>query len=333
MQDHDTFQPLSPFLKFNESSVPPLEEAVKHAYYHEDGTCFFDVDQYRLQIQYGEMKWQGMDQSTLIAAGKQLVEMSKEEFLALYLYTSEANPRDLSLYRNLNRDLTSSNRSLATKWAYYLHYLISALRKIPAQKMNQDLYRGVSRNLVSLNPAKYCKGKMIVEYAVTSTTCLFKTVVGFVGSGSSTIFTINGAFSARSITPYSAMPSEDEYVFSPTTRFQICSIAKLGLTTTIQMKQVPSLEDGFFQLENLSSLNNLESKPNSSAPLPTHPVSSLAISSFPGSLNSPHIPPSSSPYLSSSSSNSSSSSSSLPQVDSVHAIAQKSLLKGFPDSC
>jgi len=116
-----------------------------------------------------------------------------EECMALYLYTCEwksDNP-----YSLLNTSLTNPDRTSLQKWSHYLHYFLGGLRKIPKWKGNQDLYRGVSLDLVSMYPKKYKVGGKITWYSCTSTTTILNSIISFLPPAKPrTIFTINGVF-------------------------------------------------------------------------------------------------------------------------------------------
>eukprot|EP01124_Arcella_intermedia_P026877 TRINITY_DN5150_c1_g1_i5.p1 TRINITY_DN5150_c1_g1~~TRINITY_DN5150_c1_g1_i5.p1 ORF type:complete len:212 (-),score=63.55 TRINITY_DN5150_c1_g1_i5:55-660(-) len=165
-----------------------------------------------------------------------------DEFCAVYFYTAQWD--DKNLYSLLNASLTSKDySSTLPQWKYYLHYLLSAIQKIPKWQGSQDLYRGVSQDLVQQYPSRYKEGETITWYAFTSTTTNLKTVKSFLPEDKpSTIFTINGSFSGRCIQDYSAFQTEFEVLLPPGSRFQIISIMKFGNLTIIQIKQTPTFE-------------------------------------------------------------------------------------------
>ena len=247
--DGNVFQPLFPFVDLGGDSPLSLAEAIKMGFTQKDGVCALDSDQYLLHEAYGVTAFGNLDQNLLIQEGSQLELMSRDEFLAVYFYTTEWKPRSRSLYIHLNRDLTDKERSLSSKWKHYLHYFFSALRKIASRPIFQDLYRGVSRNLLAANPKKYSVGSKFVEYATTSTTSKLDVISNFLGEKTCTIFTINGAFSARSIHAYSAISSEQEFIFPSASCFEVVSVMRRGGTQWVQLRQVPSLENKFFCLE------------------------------------------------------------------------------------
>jgi len=163
----------------------------------------------------------------------------------VYFYTLETQNKSKNLYSRLNAELTSTQRShTLPKWKYYLYYLLNAFRKLPSWDGRQDLYRGVNRDLVSLYPDKYKVGEEITLYGITSATKQLSIMQNFLTPGTkNTIFLINEAFSGRCIQRLSSVPSEEEVLFPPASRFVIKSIMCLDLMTTwIQIKQVPSFE-------------------------------------------------------------------------------------------
>src|SRR4051812_3119120 len=91
----------------------------------------------------------------------------------LFLYR-RIKSKDFSLYYRLNSDLSAIDRdSKVPKWRCYLYYLYQGLLKIPNWKGNQDVYRGVNKNLVELNPQKYVIGGEITWYSFISTSTNF----------------------------------------------------------------------------------------------------------------------------------------------------------------
>jgi len=171
--------------------------------------------------------------------------LCRDESLSLHFYTLEWEPTTLNLYSRLNNDLTSSTRNQsAPKWKFYLHHLLSALRKIPKWISNQDLYRGVAKNLVKLFPEKYVIGETIIWYGFASATTQLQVIEKFLGEGDneSTIFCINGCISGRSIKKFSGHPKESEVLIPAGSQFTIVSIMKMGTVTMIQVKQIPTVE-------------------------------------------------------------------------------------------
>jgi len=229
-------QALSPFVLLSDDDILcDFESALQIAY---DGNL--DKKLLYVNLEFGKSLFED----------KQGITMTESEFLSLYFYTLEWSNPSLNTYQKLNSDLVNSDRQSARKWKFYLHYLFGALRKIPKWSLPQDLYRGVPLNLLKEYPDKYAMGKKIIWYSCTSTTTNLSQIMKFLPqSKGRTVFTINGAFSGRSIATFSAIPTESEVLLPPGTRFEVVGIAKLDESTTlIQLKQIPSLEQDL-QLE------------------------------------------------------------------------------------
>jgi len=117
------------------------------------------------------------------------------------------------------------------------------LRKIPFWRGNQDLYRGISIDVVEKYPQKYVEGNLITWYGFSSTTTNFKKIQNFLGKDNPcTVFTINSCFSGRAIHTMSAVKTECEVLLPPGSRFEVMSIVGYGNMKIIQLKQVPTLE-------------------------------------------------------------------------------------------
>jgi len=225
--------PLAPFILLNSSESPvPFEDAILCAY---EGVSISDyLDSF---MAHGE----GEIFEYLVKKG---TTITLPECLAVYFYTLEWPQKDLNTYTRLNKCLVSENREGARPWSFFLHYLFGALIKIPKWNCQQDLYRGVSCNLVQDYPDKYILGTKITWYSCTSTTTNLPKIMAFLPQNKPrTIFTINGVFSGRPIQNFSAVPDEAEILIPPGSRFEIVGVVQLDANTTmIQMKQVASLE-------------------------------------------------------------------------------------------
>jgi len=117
------------------------------------------------------------------------------------------------------------------------------LRKLPKWEAKQDLYRGVNLDVTKKYPDKYQLQSKITWSSLVSTTTQIHVVTSFFPPNSEcTIFTINGVFSGRSVQQASSQPNETEILLPPGSRFEVVSIAKIGLAVMVQLKQIPSLE-------------------------------------------------------------------------------------------
>jgi small GTP-binding protein len=227
--EDDSRMAISPFICLQEGeTVLSLEESVKLGYDDK-----FPKVQYDMFFGYGDDMYNSLVDTC---------NLTKEESIALYLYTCEWG-KDINLYAFLNAAMASSNRINAKKWSHYLHYLLGGLTKIPIWKSNQDLYRAVSLDLVNLYPKKYQIGKKITWYSCTSTTTQLQSITNFLPKDTAcTIFTINGTFSGRPLQIFSALPNEFEVLLPPASRFEIVSVVPVAHITMIQLRQIPTLE-------------------------------------------------------------------------------------------
>jgi len=222
-------QPLAPYILLSSTDKPlDFESALLASY---DGLLKqSDIESF---LSYGEVIYEELqNKGTLTLA----------ECLAVYFYTLEWPQKSHNTYSLLNKSLVDSNREGATKWRYYLYYLFNALQKIPKWIGQQDLYRGVNQDLVKNFPEIYQVGKKLTWYSCTSTTTHLTKIMSFLPSAPRTIFTINGAFSGRSIQQFSALQDEAEILLPPGSRFEVIGIIAVDGATMIQIKQIPSLE-------------------------------------------------------------------------------------------
>eukprot|EP01124_Arcella_intermedia_P021513 TRINITY_DN3014_c1_g4_i1.p1 TRINITY_DN3014_c1_g4~~TRINITY_DN3014_c1_g4_i1.p1 ORF type:complete len:378 (+),score=93.72 TRINITY_DN3014_c1_g4_i1:73-1206(+) len=224
-------QPLAPLILLQTDPLPfstSLESAM--------GTNM-DPLFYQSSLPYAKDKFQRLPE-------EKKHNLTQEQFYAIYFYTAQWPHSDKHLYNLLNATLSSKDRSSsAGQWKHYLHYLLGAFRKIPKWQGNQDLYRGVQLDLVSLFPSKYKIGGIITWFSFSSTTTNLNVVKAFLPEGQQvTIFMINNAFSGRCIQDYSVFNDECEVLLPPASRFEIVSITPFGTYTFVQMKQIPTLE-------------------------------------------------------------------------------------------
>jgi hypothetical protein len=220
-------QPLSPYVLLS-SADKPLDFASALLFSYDGLLSLSDIESF---LSYGEEIYEELqEKGTLTLA----------ECLAVYFYTLEWPQKTHNTYSLLSKALVDPNREGATKWKYYLYYLFNALQKIPFWNGHQDLYRGVNLDLVKNYPQKYQVGKKITWYSCTSTTTRLSKIMSFLPSAPRTIFTINGAFSGRSIQQFSALQDEAEILLPPGSRFEVIDIITVDGATTIQLHQIPT---------------------------------------------------------------------------------------------
>jgi len=227
-------QPLAPYVLLS-SADKPLDFASSLLFAYDGLLSLSDIESF---LSYGEDIYEELQEKG--------TSLTLSECLAVYFYTLEWPQKTHNTYSLLNKALVDSNREGATKWKYYLNYLFNALQKIPKWNVQQDLYRGVNLDMVKNYPQKYQVGKKITWYSFTSTTTRLSKIMAFLPSPtkSRTIFTINGAFSGRSIQQFSALQDEAEILLPPGSRFEVIDIITVDGVTTIQLRQIPTLEKG-----------------------------------------------------------------------------------------
>ena len=175
----------------------------------------------------------------LAKAGK-LEPLSREEAMALHIYTQESR-----FYKVLNASLRAQDRSEILPFFPYLKLVLRGLRKLPA--LETTVYRGVKLDL----SATYPEDEDCIWRGFTSTTSTIKVMESemFCGkTGDRTIFAIKTK-SAVNITRYSAVANENERLLFPGTPFNVSSVAALGEgLTVIQLEQdldAPPFISGF----------------------------------------------------------------------------------------
>jgi len=220
------------YILLNDELPLPFEDSIKLAY-EQKLPNDFDV-----HCGYGDDLY-----FTISLKGTQF---TREQALACYLYTCEWKSKSDNLYSRLNGDLSNPDRSKAKKWRHYLHYLFGGLSLITPWAVQQDLYRGVSCDLVGKFVDKYMVGTKITWYACTSATTHFEQIMKFLPENEPrTIFTINRVFSGRPLNMVSSMPEEVEVLLPPASRFEIISVTKtsnMPVTWTVQLQQIEPLE-------------------------------------------------------------------------------------------
>ena len=74
-----------------------------------------------------------------------LDDLNQNESASIFLYTMEWEPRNECLYYVLNKTLRTENRQQLKPWYSYLRLIITALQKLPPQKLT--VWRGVTLDL------------------------------------------------------------------------------------------------------------------------------------------------------------------------------------------
>lgn len=175
-----------------------------------------------------------------MAKAGELDPLSKEEAMALHIYTQESK-----FYKVCNTALRAQDRAKILPFFPYLKLVLRGLRKLPA--LDTTVYRGVKLDLSSTYPEL----EDFIWWGFTSTTSTIKVMESeqFCGkSGDRTIFAIK-IKGAVNITRYSAVGNENERLVFPGTPFNVASVASLGAgLTMIQVEQdldAPPFISGF----------------------------------------------------------------------------------------
>ena len=142
--------------------------------------------------------------------------LTQDESAAIFLYTTEWEPRDQCLYVVLNSILRSKSRKISIQpWLLYMKLLLSALFKLPSQRMT--VWRGVCLDLRT----EYKKGKTCTWWGFSSCTKSISVLQSeyFLGQeGKRTMFSID-IFNGKNIRAHSAIEDEDEILLLPGSQF------------------------------------------------------------------------------------------------------------------
>jgi hypothetical protein len=142
--------------------------------------------------------------------------LTQDESAAIYLYTTEWEPRDQCLYVVLNSILRSKSRTIKIRpWLLYMKLLLTALFKLRPQRMT--VWRGISLDLRN----EYEKGKTYTWWGFSSCTKSISVLESqyFLGQeGKRTMFSID-IFNGKNIRAHSAIEEEDEILLLPGSQF------------------------------------------------------------------------------------------------------------------
>jgi hypothetical protein len=180
----------------------------------------------------------------------------------------------------LNTVLRNENRNEIEPWLLYLKLILTALFRLPSNKM--VLWRGVKHNLSH----KYEVGKKYVWWAFSSCTESLEVLESefFLGkSGERTLFNINCNHGKR-IASYSYISAENEVILLPATQFIVKG--KLNPSPGLHIIQLQEIESEFPLLESpLSSSDHQSASTNSNLQLQTRIFLCLPDCMYIGELN------------------------------------------------
>ena len=150
-------------------------------------------------------------------------KLTRDELMAIYLYTMEWKGPIDSLYRQLNRAMREANKAERMEpWFGYLKLLLSALFKIPSE--HRLIWRGIKGYISN----DYNTENEITWWSISSCTESVDVLETdqFLGkTGKRTLFSIE-CCRGKVITPYSAFPDESEIVLLPGTQLRF--VAKIS---------------------------------------------------------------------------------------------------------
>jgi len=225
--------PLYPWFEVpNTTSIPSFDESISLA-------MSLDItSQFYLNVKQKSLR------SFKVIEGSCL--FTKEDYQAIFLKTlAWRKSEDLSV--QLNRDITNvDSYQSASKWKYYIYYLLKALRKVPSWDGRSDLYKAIPENVRWMKPFKYVKGNVITWKAFTSTYQSKMTAQQWVrGQEFYTQFVITGKTSGRMIERFSCFQNEKEVLFAPGSTFKIVEIKEMEGYDEIHLEQVRNSEQQF----------------------------------------------------------------------------------------
>eukprot|EP01124_Arcella_intermedia_P032210 TRINITY_DN746_c0_g1_i2.p1 TRINITY_DN746_c0_g1~~TRINITY_DN746_c0_g1_i2.p1 ORF type:complete len:662 (+),score=130.97 TRINITY_DN746_c0_g1_i2:219-1988(+) len=174
------------------------------------------------------------------------LDLTQDQFLAIYLYCAELGTPQGGLWELLKKDLLTGEESAMGKWRPFVGHLNEACKKLPLWKYTKELHRGVDADLLALYPERYLPGTSLTWYSWTSAASRLKVVRSALPETKSrkTIFTVN-AFSGRVITDVTGTV-EDEVLLPPGSTFEVQSVStNSDGNVMVLLKQVPAVENGF----------------------------------------------------------------------------------------
>ena len=172
-----------------------------------------------------------------------LDDLNQNESASIFLYTMEWEPRNECLYYVLNKTLRTENRQQLKPWYWYLRLIITALQKLPPQKLT--VWRGVTLHL----SREYEIGKRYVWWAFSS--CSRSVAVleseQFLGTtGPRTLFNIE-CHNGKTIRSHSYINVEDEILLLPATQFEV--IGKLKPSSDLHIIHLKQVDPPFPLIE------------------------------------------------------------------------------------
>lgn len=154
--------------------------------------------------------------------------LTLNESAALYLYTMQ-----IPFFSSLNKALRAENRHELKPWFSFLKLFLTALNKLPSEKMV------VWRGILSDTGSNALENSVQIWWSVNSCSTSLKVVEFYLGP-KSTVFSIDASH-GKDISTFSAYPDEKEVILMPGTRLRVMSqpLASTNLDI-VHLKEEPS---------------------------------------------------------------------------------------------
>ncbi|CAF1209362.1 unnamed protein product [Adineta steineri] len=173
--------------------------------------------------------------------------LTQDESASIMLYSMDWEPSDECLYAVLNKSLRSENRTQLKPWFSYLKLLLTALSRLPSERMT--VYRGVRLDL----SREYQKGATVLWWGFSSCTTSMDVLRHdqFLGNtGARTVFIIE-CYSGKNIRNHSYFASEEEILLPPATQLRVKSC--LDQSSGLKLIHLEETESPFPLIEPISS--------------------------------------------------------------------------------
>jgi hypothetical protein len=204
--------------------------------------------------------------------------LTEEESAAIYLYTMGS-----PFYEKLNTAMRSIHMNHVKPYFLYLKLFYTALGKLPCKKTT--VWRGIRANVSST----YVEGKHVIWHSASSSSTDASVVTSFLDKNyQCTLFQIDCQY-GKSISKYSAFPSENEILLIPGTKllvrhkpfeFNGFQLVQLEETLNPNMKKTliipPSTNKSITSTKLLSKSAQLKPTPATVNPIPVFPVIKIA---------------------------------------------------------
>ncbi|CAF1184910.1 unnamed protein product [Adineta ricciae] len=172
-------------------------------------------------------------------------KLSKDDAAAISLYTMEM-PKNVRIYRLLNRALRDNDRSKVRPWFAYLRLLYNAISKLP-KLTKTTVWCGTDKDVTELFNDKNKNKKFTSRGIISGSTSPSVISSCLSNAPKKTVFIIE-CLTARSIAAYTRYPSKNEVIFMPGTRFEVipCPAHVHNDKHTIYLKEIDKSKDDYY---------------------------------------------------------------------------------------